>query len=233
VDSHVTAQEKYNCPLCGGEAVWNPAKQALICAFCGTESPAALAERGGDKAIVEHDLVQALRSIPDDARGWQVEKISVRCQSCQAISVLDAGTIAERCDFCGSAQLVPYAAVKDAFRPESLLPLKVAESGARDLIRAWYKRQWLAPNALAVRAMTDTAKGIYLPYWTFDAGAHADWSADSGTYYYTSERGKRVRRVRCRCRAGSTISSTMNSSRRPMACTPGDSGRLNRSRPMD
>jgi hypothetical protein len=196
VDSAVTARERYHCPLCGGEAVWNPAKQALVCAFCGSESPAVLTEQGGAAAIVEHDLVQALRRIPDDARGWQVEKISVRCQSCQAISVLDAGTIAERCDFCGSAQLVPYTAVKDAFRPESLLPLRIAESGARDLIRAWYRRQWLAPNALAAKALTDTTKGIYLPYWTFDADAHADWSADSGTYYYTTERGKRVRHVR-------------------------------------
>ena len=29
------------------------------------------------------------RRIPDDARGWQAEKTSVRCQSCQAISVFD------------------------------------------------------------------------------------------------------------------------------------------------
>ena len=43
---------------------------------------------------------------------------------------------------------MPYEEVKDAFRPESLLPLKISEPQARDLIRAWYGRQWLAPNAL-------------------------------------------------------------------------------------
>ena len=43
----------------------------------------------------------------------------------------------------------------------------------------------LAPNALNARALTDTVKGIYLPYWTFDASAFAQWTADSGTYYYT------------------------------------------------
>ena len=31
---------KFACPACGGEAVWNPAKQKLVCPFCGTESPA-------------------------------------------------------------------------------------------------------------------------------------------------------------------------------------------------
>ena len=79
-------------------------------------------------------MAAALRSLPDGARGWLAEKISARCQSCQAISVLDSGKVGQRCDFCGSAQLLPYQA-QDAFTPESLLPFKVSESQARDLIR--------------------------------------------------------------------------------------------------
>jgi Zn finger protein HypA/HybF involved in hydrogenase expression len=195
-DAVATAQEKFHCPACGAEAHWNPARQALLCPFCGTESPATLQARATHTTIVEHDLAAALRNIPDQARGWQAEKTTVRCQSCQAISVFDADKIGRRCDFCGSAQLVPYTQVKDAFRPESLLPLNIAESRARDLIRAWYGRQWLAPNALRAKALTDTVKGIYLPYWTFDARAHAAWRADAGTYYYTVDRGKRVQHVR-------------------------------------
>jgi Zn finger protein HypA/HybF involved in hydrogenase expression len=136
----VTAQAKFHCPACGGEAQWNPAKQLLICPFCGTESPATLETRKGDTVIVEHDLVAALRDIPDEARGWQATKTTVQCQSCRAISVFDPDKIGQRCAFCGSTELVPYADVKDAFRPESLLPLKIAESQARDLIRAWYQR---------------------------------------------------------------------------------------------
>jgi hypothetical protein len=192
----VTAREKFHCPACGADAHWNPAKQALVCPFCGTESPATLQNREAGTVVVEHDLSAALRSIPDEARGWQAQKTSVRCQSCQAISVLDAEKIAQRCEFCGSAQLAPYSEAKEAFRPESLLPLKVSESDARDRIRAWYGHLWFAPNALRKRALTDTAKGVYLPYWTFDAKVHALWTADSGRYYYTRERGKQVRHVR-------------------------------------
>jgi Zn finger protein HypA/HybF involved in hydrogenase expression len=201
-DGVATARDKFHCPACGAEANWNPAKQLLVCPFCGTESPATLETRRDDTVIVEHDLAAALRDIPDAARGWQAEKTTVRCQSCQAISVFDPDKIGQRCEFCGSTQLVPYAQVKDAFRPESLLPLKISESQARDLIRAWYKRRWLAPNALNARALTDTVKGIYLPYWTFDAHAHAQWTAQSGTYYYTTSNGKRVRRVRWTPAAG-------------------------------
>ena len=27
-------------------------------------------------------------------------------------------------------------------------------------------------------------KGLYIPYWTFDAQVHAEWTAESGYYYY-------------------------------------------------
>src|SRR5262249_59188692 len=92
-DGAATAREKFHCPACGAEANWSPTKQTLICPFCGTESPATLETRGADTVIVEHDLVAALRNLPDEARGWQVEKTAVRCQSCQAISVFDTTKI--------------------------------------------------------------------------------------------------------------------------------------------
>jgi DNA-directed RNA polymerase subunit RPC12/RpoP len=190
-----TAIRKYHCPACGAEAHWNPTKRALICPYCGAESPATLEVRGSETVIVEHDLALALRNIPDSARGWSAQKTSVRCQSCQAISVFDADKVGRRCDFCGSASLVPYEEVKDAFRPESLLPLAIAESQARDLIRAWYGKQWLAPNAFKAKALTDTVKALYLPYWTFDANAYARWRADSGEYYYVRQGDKQVRKV--------------------------------------
>jgi hypothetical protein len=183
-----TAQQKFSCPSCGGEARWDPAKKALVCAFCGTTSPAQIQlAAGGGQVIVEHDLIQALRSIPDDQRGWQTKKVSVKCQSCQAISVFDPARVGQRCDFCGSSALVPYEEIKEAFRPESLLPMKVSETQVRDSIHRWYRTRWFAPNRLKRAALTDTVKGLYIPYWTFDAQVHAEWTAESGYYYYEQE----------------------------------------------
>jgi hypothetical protein len=185
---NVTAQKKFSCPSCGGEAQWNPAKKALVCPFCGTTAPAATEVAAtGEQVIVEHNLVAALRAIPDAQRGWQAKKVSVKCQSCQAISVFDPERVGQRCDFCGSTALVPYEEIKEAFRPESLLPLKVSENQVRDTIRRWYGSRWFAPNKLKGAALTDTVKGLYIPYWTFDAQVHADWTAESGYYYYETE----------------------------------------------
>jgi hypothetical protein len=178
------ALSKFACPACGGEANWNPGKQKLVCPFCGTESPAKL---DSDGTIVEHDLAAALRGIGDDRRGWQADTRQVKCQSCNAISVLNPARQAQNCEFCGSAQLVPYAEAKPAFRPESVLPFTVSEPDARNRIRAWYGKLWLAPNALKKMALTDTVRGVYLPYWTFDARVDAAWTAEAGHYYYTTE----------------------------------------------
>jgi len=185
-EREATARTKYSCVACGAEAQWNPAKQALVCGFCGTEAPGELAEPA-QGSIAEHDLVTALRGIPDDQRGWKAEKTSVKCQSCHAISVFDAARQSQGCEFCGSTALAPYEQVKDSFSPGSLLPMKVSEPTAREAIRKWYGTRWFAPNKLKKAALTDTAKGLYIPYWTFDAQVHANWRAEAGYHYYETE----------------------------------------------
>lgn len=179
------ALKKHHCPSCGADAHWNPDKQALVCVYCGTVAPASLDKATGE--ILEHDLVSAFREFGKDRRGWQAEKTSVRCQSCKAISVFDPGRVAQRCDFCGAAALVPYEQIEAPIHPESLLPFKISESDVRESIRKWYRSRWFAPNRLKSGALTDTVQGVYLPYWTFDAQAHSDWTAQSGYYYYTTE----------------------------------------------
>ena len=184
MSDEIKAQQKYNCPSCGAEAQWNPAKQALVCPFCGTVSPAKLGATG---QIEEHDLAAALRSIGPDDRGWATEKKSVKCQSCQAITVFDPSRAAQRCDFCGSAAIIPVDQQTRPIRPDSLLEFKLPEPQVRDAIRQWYSSRWFAPNKLGTRALTDTVHGIYIPYWTFDAQVSADWTAESGDHYYETE----------------------------------------------
>jgi hypothetical protein len=180
----VSALEKHPCPACGAQAEWNPGKQKLVCPFCGTESPYHITATG---EIEELDLVKALREMPDDLRGWQTEKRTVQCRSCKAVSVFDPSRVGQRCEFCGSPELVDYEEIKSPIRPQSLLPFKVAEPAVREQIRRWYKSKWLAPGALKSRALVDTVKGVYIPYWTFDAQVVCPWEAEAGHYYYTTE----------------------------------------------
>ena len=185
-DAVATAREKFHCPACGAEAHWNPAKQALVCPFCGTESPATLQTRGADTVIVEHDLVAALRDIPDRARGWQAEKISVRCQSCQrdlgvrsrARSASAASSAARRSS-CRTSRSRTRSARSRCCRS------KISESQARELIRAWYGRQWLAPNELKqARAHRHRSRASTCRTGRSTRRRTRSWTAESGTYYY-------------------------------------------------
>jgi hypothetical protein len=182
--SGLVALEKHPCPACGAQAEWNPGKQKLVCPFCGTEAPYEVKPTG---EIVELDLVRALREMPDDLRGWQTERRTVQCRSCKAVSVFDPERVGQRCEFCGSPELVDYEEIKAPIRPQSLLPFKVSESAVREQIRRWYASKWLAPGKLKSRALVDTVHGIYVPYWTFDAQVVCPWEADAGHYYYTTE----------------------------------------------
>jgi hypothetical protein len=181
----ISALDKYPCAACGAQAQWNPAKQLLVCPFCGTSAPFNVDAATG--AITELDLVKTLRELPDDQRGWLAEKRTVQCRSCKAVSVFDPARVGQNCDFCGSPSLVDYQEIKAPIRPESLLPFKVSESQVREQIRKWYASKWLAPGKLKSRALVDRVRGIYIPYWTFDAHVVCPWSADAGHYYYTTE----------------------------------------------
>jgi hypothetical protein len=181
----IAALEKHPCAACGAQAEWNPAKQALVCPFCGTVAPFVVDTTSG--ALVENDLARALRELPEEARGWQAEKRTVQCQSCKAVSVFDPERVGQNCGFCGSPALIDYNEIKAPIRPQALLPFKISETQVREQIRRWYASKWLAPGKLKSRALVDRVGGVYIPYWTFDAQAVCPWEAEAGYYYYTTE----------------------------------------------
>lgn len=185
--AEVSALRKHPCPECGGDAEWNPAKAALACPYCGTILPWSDGETPFGAAIAEHDLEKVLAETGAEKRGMGVETTTVRCESCQAISIFERDRAAQRCDFCGSPSIVPQDSLPDAITPESLLPVAVPATKVRDLLRQWYGSRWFAPDKLKKAALTDTLHGIYLPYWTFDSHVRADWTAESGYHYYESE----------------------------------------------
>jgi hypothetical protein len=183
--AEISALEKHLCPACGAQAEWSPSKQMLVCPFCGTESPYTLdADR---TKITELDLDQALRELPQEERAFKSERRSVQCQSCKAVMDYDPARVGQNCEFCGSPALVDYQEIKSPIRPQSLLPFKISATQVRDNIRRWYGSKWFAPGGLKSKALVDQLKGLYVPYWTFDAQVYCPWTAEAGYYYFVTE----------------------------------------------
>ena len=176
----VAALDKHPCAACGAQAQWNPSKQALVCGFCGTSAPFWRGCQPG--AILELDLwVKALRKLPDEgarlARGAAVRpvpelqgRLGVRARSRRAelrlLRIPQAGVQDDK--------------IKAPIRPQSLLPFKASEGDVREQMRRWYASpKWLAPNSLRKRALVDRVRGVYIPYWTFDAHVICPWDAEA------------------------------------------------------
>ena len=87
------ALKKFHCPACGAEAQWNPAKQALVCPFCGTTSPAQI-DRAHGRRSVSTTSSPRCASIPETTAAGRPSKTRCKCQSCQAISVFEPGRVA-------------------------------------------------------------------------------------------------------------------------------------------
>ena len=190
----ISALDKHLCVACGAQAEWNAAKQRLVCPFCGTESQYTF--KPGTGPIEELDLERALRETGDEARGWKAETRSVQCRSCKAVMVYEPTRVGQNCEFCGSPALVDYDSIKPPVTPASLLPFRISEAQVRETVRNWFASKWLAPNAFKRKALVDTLRGLYIPYWTFDAQVYCPWSAEAGHYYYVRQGNNNVRRVR-------------------------------------
>lgn len=178
---------KHPCPECGGDLQWSAVKQSLACPYCGTLVPWNASEGGVPGEVQENDLTAGLEKHPGNQRGWGEEQREVKCQSCQAISVFIGGKVAQRCEFCGSPSIIDYKEKHDVITPQYVLPFKISDGQVRETIRKWYGSHWFAPSKLKNSALTDTMHGVYLPYWTFDSHVAADWTAEAGHYYYTTE----------------------------------------------
>lgn len=187
------------CEICGAPMRWDPGVDALSCAYCATTVPVPR----GEGTVLERALDEA----GDAARGLGLDVRVVTCRNCGArVAMGDVGTAAS-CVYCGSGQVLAQEANRNALRPESIVPLLVSHDEVRQGFVDWIGGLWFRPSKLK-HVETFEAVGVYVPFWTYDARVHSEWSADAGHYYYVTEmrtvvvngklkvRPERVRKVR-------------------------------------
>ena len=161
-------------------------------------SPRPRSRRGAtETVVVEHDLAAALRGIPDSARGWQ------RGEDLGALPELPGDLGLRRRPGGAALRLLRLVRARPPRGGEGRLPAGVAAAASRSPSRG--PATCCGPGTAASgsrrpasppEALTDTLKGVYVPYWTFDAKADATWTAEAGHSYYVEVNGKRERRVR-------------------------------------
>lgn len=156
---------------------WDPSVDALFCDYCG----ATLAVPRESGVVVERTLAEA----GEAARGLGVELRVARCTRCAAQVAFDERATADACAFCGASLVLQQSDLRNRIRPESLVPLDVGRETVEKAFRDWLRGLWFRPTSLRA-SRAQRAIGIYVPFWTFDARVHSQWSADAGFYYYVT-----------------------------------------------
>ena len=187
----------FPCRACGAKLSFAPGTETLKCPYCGTANDIP---KSGD-SVEELSLEDWLKQLEAAHETKQQEQI--KCQNCGGEQTLPANLYASACTFCGSP-ITSKSYAQRLIKPKSLVPFKVTKLQAQEKWRAWIRGLWLAPSALKNFAQGDGGiKGIYIPYWTFDAKTYTNYAGQRGDDHTenvqtTNDKGERVSESRTR-----------------------------------
>ncbi len=194
----ITQVETFKCPQCSAPRMdYDPAAGGLKCPQCGHAQSVEAAQA----AVVEHDLTAAL-SDTGKARGYGREMKAITCKNCGATTQVDPTVASTTCPFCGSQQVLEQKPDPNIVQPESVIPFQFTSDEAYQKYKKWLGTGFFRPKDVLQKSGAAQIQGVYLPFWTFDAHAESRWTAESGDYYYETERytdtenGKRVTKTR-------------------------------------
>lgn len=195
LDAMTDAARAFPCKACGAKLTFSPGTTSLKCDFCGAVN--AFDEK--ETIVEELDLNAWLTKL--EAQSETHEQEQIKCKNCGGEQTLPANLYASACIFCGSS-ITSQSYAQRLIKPKSLVPFKVTKLQAQDKWRAWIKGLWMAPNALKKYVQSDGGiKGLYVPYWTFDANTYTHYTGQRGddrteSYTTTNSNGERVTQTR-------------------------------------
>ncbi|MGL4337221.1 MAG: hypothetical protein ACRCST_10040 [Turicibacter sp.] len=171
--------EVFNCESCGGAMTFDVKTQALKCPYCESERVIEDA-----RPVKEYDFSEV--SSMEEKSSWNDEVEVIECESCGGQTVVERHQTAAFCSYCGSSHILK-SKQNAGIKPEGILPFKIDQHQAHDVMEKWFKQRWLAPNNLKVLYQSEKLQGIYVPYWTYDAQTHGVYNGQGGRYYRVTQ----------------------------------------------
>ena len=167
---------EYKCPCCNGAIAFDPNAQKMKCPYCGTEFELETLKNmddalNGDKAHTDN-----LEWNVSEGQQWnESERSGIHsyvCQSCGGEIIGDETLSATKCPYCGNPVVVMdnFAGV---LKPDYLIPFKVDKETAKKGLMKHLKGKKLLPSIFSSENHIDEIKGIYVPFWVFNADAKA------------------------------------------------------------
>ncbi len=188
--------QEYKCPCCGGAIAFDAGTQKLKCPYCDTEFDVEMLNELAETA----DIIAG----EDTMENWDTgmngewnenESAGMRsyiCNSCGGEIIGDENMGASSCPFCGSP-IVVSDRFSGILKPDLVIPFKLDKKAAKEALQKHLDGKKLLPKVFKSQNHIDEIKGIYVPFWLFDADVSGSvkysatrtrcWS--TGKYNYT------------------------------------------------
>lgn len=188
---------EYKCPCCGGAVEFNSNVQKMKCPYCDTE--------------FEMDVLQSynedLQNEEDDDLSWESpaggewqegEMDGMRvyiCESCAGEIIGDENLGATKCPYCGNNVVIKGQFSGD-LKPDYVIPFKLDKKAAKEAFKNHLEGKKLLPKLFKDENHLEEIKGLYVPFWLFDADVNGhmryrgtkvrSWSDSNYIYTQTS-----------------------------------------------
>ena len=161
---------EYKCPCCGGAITFDIGTQNLKCPYCDTEFE--------PQTLIDYDAT--LKEDTGDNAEWQEtpggqwqegEKDGIRvyiCSSCGGEVLCDENTAATSCPYCGNPQII-MSSLSGELKPDFVIPFKLDKKAAKEGLIKHLTKKKLLPKVFKDENHIDEVKGIYVPFWLYDA----------------------------------------------------------------
>ena len=168
------SQLEYKCPCCGGAIAFDSSIQKMKCPYCDTEFEM--------ETLLAYDN-ELNQDAPDEMK-WDVEAGSewqygetdgmrvYACRSCGGEIVGDETLAATSCPYCGNP-VVLMGQFTGALKPDLVIPFKLDKEAAVRGLNEHLKGKRLLPKIFKSQNHIDEVKGLYVPFWLFDADSDA------------------------------------------------------------
>lgn len=172
--------EQFKCPSCGGAVEFDAGTQNLKCPYCDSEFDI--------QAMKQKE--EAFQQKKDDQFSWdemasnqwaegETEGLKVyACKACGGEIVGDENMGATTCPYCGN-QIVMSGQFSGVLKPDYIIPFKYDKKQAKAAFEEFISGRQYVPKMFKSQKHIDEMKGIYVPFWLFDADAKGEASYDA------------------------------------------------------
>ena len=171
----MASQLEYKCPCCGGAITFDSTLQKMKCPYCDTEFDVATLQQYDE--VLNHDAPDQMNWDVEAGDTWQYGETDgmhvYGCQSCGGEIVGDDTLAATSCPYCGNP-VVLMGQFTGQLKPDFIIPFKLTKEAAKRGLTAHLKGKRLLPKVFKDENHIDEIKGLYVPFWLFDADSDAN-----------------------------------------------------------